>query len=220
MRKIVVTFISVFLIVFSGIIPAKAEEIGVSISSKYLKNIKLMSDETIQEKIDLINLKYEIEEPFEKDDELFIRALAKIEQEETELSMYTTYDTPRILNFNFGPAKGWIDYTWYHYSRTIITTGYYGKFNTYINSESRPKLRLYSLTMDFTAYGILGDGGIGKIKSYNEVSNFVISTGTSYYKTNFDTWSYSPVLYSTSKLTLKFTSASQTYTKTETIKVR
>lgn len=222
MRKQFFIVLFALLLSFTSLIPAQAEETksSKSVSESYIAKVKQMSDLEVLENLERINSEYLLEEPFSDEDQSFILALHHIEEEKKEITTYSLLPAWRTFNYKVGPITGSISYRWYSYVRTIITTGYYGTFHMWVDTTSRSRARLASISMSFQAYGFLGDGGIGKIKDYSDVSNFVISKDVTIYTTNFDTWAYSPVLYTTSKLTLKFTDASRTYNNSYTITVK
>lgn len=213
---IIITFI--FFVFLGSVVPVQAA-VQETISMDYISKVESMTQEEIEEALEIINSSYDINEPFDKDDELFIRALHYLEEKDS----FSVLSLPPLksYHFNTGPAKGYITYRWYHFSRTLLTTGYAGQFYTHFpDRKVREKIRLYSISIEFTAYGIVGSDGIGIIKKYNDISNFSISTSASTYSTSFDTWSYSPVLWSNTKISLKFTDVSRTYTDSFSISVQ
>lgn len=218
MKKLFITLCA-FITLFSMTVPVHADN-NFQVSGSHVREVRNMSEEEIQEKLDHIDLKYSYNERFSNEDADFILALREIENEDSKLISPYALPAARQLNFNVGPAKGFILYIWYDFSRTLLTTGYAGRFNTTFDYQSRQQVKLYTISISFQAYGVVGQDGIGKIKDFSDYSNFSITPNVAIYGTTFDTWSYSPVLWTNTKLNLKFTDSSKTYTTSFSISVK
>ncbi|MEJ8548828.1 hypothetical protein [Brevibacillus borstelensis] len=116
----------------------------------------------IQQKFEQINSKYEIGQPFSKEDADFVKKYATpVNIKENSISPLSseTFDVSRYDSNNTvgGRMKGSVSA-----SIGVITNSYSGDFTTTVLKGSVSSIKN---ELSHTAYGLIGSGGVGKVYS-------------------------------------------------------